>query len=128
MAELSSRLDDQVLAEALRDVEGPGVEETLREGMPSVSRLVRKLMGSRSSARRLLDAVTARAIEHRSEDDVPLEFGPVVTDGGTYEDPAVMLDPVGSPEFEAAIDLLVQFEEQIEEPEVHRLGERAGLG
>ena len=27
-----------------------------------------------------------------------------------------------------AIDLLVQFEEQIEEPEVHRLGERAGLG
>lgn len=128
MAELSSRLDDQVLAEALRDVEGPAVEETLREGTPSVARLVRKLMGSRSSARRLLDAVTARAIEHRSEDDVPLEFGPVVTDSGTYEDPAIMLDPVGSPEFEAAIDLLVQFEEQIEEPEVQRLGERAGLG
>ena len=31
-------------------------------------------------------------------------------------------------QFEAAIDLLVQFEEQIEEPDVQRLGERAGLG
>ncbi len=128
MAELSSRLDDQVLAEALRDVEGPGVEETLREGMPSVARLVRKLLGSRGSAQRLLNAVTARAIEHRSEQDVPLEFGPVVTDSGTYDDPPLMLDPVGSPEFEAAIDLMVQFEEQPDESSGARSVERVRMG
>ncbi len=128
MAEVTSRLEPEVLAEALRDVEGPGVESTLREGMPSVARLVRKLLGSRGSAQRLLNAVTARAIEHRSEQDVPLEFGPVVTDSGTYDDPPLMLDPVGSPEFEAAIDLMVQFEEQPDESSGARSVERVRMG
>lgn len=128
MGEVTSRLEPEVLAEALRDVEGPGVESTLREGTPSVARLVRKLLSSRGSAQRLLDAVTARVIEHRSEKEVPLAFGPVVTDSGTYEDPPLMLDPVGSPEFEAAIDVMVQFEEQPEELNGARSVERVRMG
>lgn len=109
MSETTARLEPDVIADALRDVEGPGVESTLSEGPTSVARLVRKLLGSPASARRLVAAVTAHMIDGSWERAVPLEFGPVATDSGSYDDPPVMLDPVGSPEFEAAIDLMVQF-------------------
>jgi hypothetical protein len=128
MTDVAGRLEPDVLADALRDVEGPGVESTLREGMPSVARLVRKLLASPVSARRLLNAVTAHAIERRSEKEVPAEFGPVATDSGTYDDPPLMLDPIGSPEFEAAIDLMVQFEEEPDPTSGDRVRVGAGMG
>lgn len=103
----NGEIDPEVLAEALRDVIGAEADQTLREGPQSVAHLVRRLLASPSSARKLLDAFTARAVARRSEVEPPMEFGPVATDGGTYADPQLMLDPVGSPEFEAAIDSLV---------------------
>lgn len=111
MAKPVSDIDAEVLAEALRDVVGVAAEQPLREGSQSVSRLVRRLLGNPRSARKLVDAVTARAIERREEKELPLEFGPVVTDSGTYDNPPVMLDPMGSPEFDAAIDALLRFDD-----------------
>ncbi|WP_128002347.1 hypothetical protein [Piscinibacter defluvii] len=97
-------IDPEVLAEALREVAGAEAEQSLRGGPQSVALLVRRLLASPSTARKLLDVFTARAVARRSEMEPPVEFGPVVTDDGTYDDPPLMLDPIGSPEFERAID------------------------
>lgn len=102
----SSRIDDKVLAEALRDVVGTAAEQPLREGPQAVTHLVRSLMADPSTARRLLDAVMARATEHCTENVPPVEFGPVATDSGVFDDRTPLLDPAGSPEFEAALDSL----------------------
>ena len=111
MGTLSRRIDQEVLAEALRDVLGKAAEQPLREGPQSVAHLVRSLLADPSRARKLLDAVTVRATERRSENEPPVEFGPVATDDGTYDDHAPMFGPAGSPEFDAAIDSLVHFDE-----------------
>jgi len=110
MTEPTSRIDPEVLAEALREVVGAQAEQALREGPMSVAELARRLLGDPSSGRRLLGAVTARSIARRTEREPPVEFGPVTTDSGTYADPPFMLDPIGSPEFEAAIDSMARFE------------------
>lgn len=109
----NGEIDPEVLADALREVVGAEADQTLREGPQSVALLVRRLLASPSSARKLLDAFTARAVARRSEMEPPVMFGPVVTDGGTYADPSLMLDPVGSPEFEAAIDSLLQRDKEL---------------
>ena len=111
MGTFSSRIGQEVLAEALRDVLGDAAELPLREGPRSVAHLVRSLMADPSTACKLLDAVTARATERRSENAPPVKFGPVATDDGVYDDPSPMFGPMGSPEFDAAIDSLIQFDE-----------------
>ncbi len=112
MAEPTNRIDPELLAEALRDVVGEGAEGALLEGTQSVAHLVRRLLANPQLARELLAAISARAIKRRFEDEPPLEFGQVATDSGTYADPPLMLDPVGSPEFEAAIDAMVRLNDQ----------------
>jgi len=108
MIEPSPQIDADVLAAALRDVAGEEAEHALVGGQPAVARLVRRLLANPTSARELMGAVTARAVERRLEAAPPTAFGPVATDGGTYDDPPLMLDPIGSPEFERAIDSMIQ--------------------
>ena len=107
MTDSAHRIDTEALAGALRDVAGEDAEQPLREGPRSVARLVRRLLASPESARKLVDAFTGRAIERNSNKEPPQVFGPVTTQAGTYEDPPLMFDPAGSPEFEATIDALV---------------------
>lgn len=114
MGMLSSRIDQEVLADALRDVLGEAAEQPLLEGPRSVAHRVRSLLVDPSRARRLPDAVTVRATERRSENEPPVGFGPVATDGGTYDDPSSMFVPAGSKEFDAAMDSVVHFDEQLE--------------
>jgi hypothetical protein len=106
------RTDLEVLAGALRDVVGADAEQPLREGPQSVARLVRWLLASPSSARKLVEAFTARSVDSCPEKEPPQEFGAVKTDYGAYDGPPLMFDPMGSPEFEAAIDSMVRFDEQ----------------
>lgn len=115
MIDSAHQIDTEALAGALRDVVGEDAEQPLREGPQSVARLVRRLLASPESARKLVDAFTARAIERSSENAPPLAFGPVATQDGIYDDPPLVLDPVGSPEFDAAIDALVGIENQPEQ-------------
>ena len=106
MDEIASRLDRGLLADALVRVVGSGVNDTLRQGDQAVAGLVRTLLSNPGSARRLVDAVTLLMVERRNEVTIPEEFGPVATDDGSYDDPQLLFDPMGSPGFESAIDLL----------------------
>lgn len=106
MGEIASRLDRTLLADALVAVLGSGVQDTLRQGDPVVAGLVRTLLSNPATARKLVDAVTELTVERRSEATIPEAFGPVATDDGAYDDAQLLFDPMGSPGFESAVDLL----------------------
>lgn len=108
MTKPTRHIDREVLAGALRDVLGEAAEQSICEGWQSQARLVRRLLANPALAYKLVDAFAARAVELRSETEPPLLYGPVAADGETYRDPPLMLDPEGSPEFEAAIDLVAK--------------------
>lgn len=101
------RIDAEVLAAALFDTgadRGAGLA-------PAVMRdLVRRYMAHPETRSRLVNAVVQHSANEEPENLAA--FGPVAAEGGTYDDPAqLMLDPIGSPEFDAGLDLLLQFDE-----------------
>lgn len=103
MVDPTARIDPDVLAAALRDVEGVELDLSTEDGVKTGAKLVERLMSNTESAERLLDAVARHAdVALSAERPFPETYGAAAQAEGNHPSiPSLDVPPIGSPEFEA---------------------------
>jgi hypothetical protein len=105
MEDAIARIDPQVLAAALRDVEGVSLDPSSEEGAKEAAQRVERLMSDTKTEKQLLDAIERHTDSALSTDaPFPSEYSQVETIPSTQaQNSALDVPPVGSAEFEAYI-------------------------
>jgi len=103
MADATVRIEPDVLAAALRDIEGVEVDLSTQEGARAGALMVERLLADPESAEKLLSAVERRAeAVGRAPTKFPDVYGPVETVASTSpQDASLAVPPIGSAEFDA---------------------------
>lgn len=103
MASAIARIDPEVLAAALRDVEGVSLDPSNKGGAKEVARRVERLMGDPKTEKQFMDAIERHTDSTLSNDaPFPLEYGQVGVAASAQEHSSALdVPPIGSAEFDA---------------------------